>query len=561
MKIIRINLKEGLIRKRALFLLELVHICMNSVEKLIEVTKEYDVISFDVFDTLIIRDLSKPSDLFLYEYGFIGKCLRIFAEMLARKKKHNGEVTLDDIYKYLPFDIKRELEFEKKICRANPLLFDFYNRIKDSKKIVAISDMYLSSETISVILKDAGYNIDIIYVSCDKGCNKETGELFNKFIEDNNVNKSKIIHIGDSLKSDYEGAKKAGIDSFLIEKHKNILSYRKINKKNYELNSFINHGLNDIDDPVEKIGYEVVGPIILGFCQWVHDRYLYYGFDKLFFLARDMRFTYENYKILYPNDDIDYLCVSRKSLNKSLENPSEFIEYLKNKKCYGNVSVVDTGWIGNAQVVIERFSKIIEADSDVGGLYLGTKNAYNMLKRSERSEGFYYYTKFEQFKCELFPPFMETLIGSNEKQVVDYRNGEPIFDREDSKDHTNLIKNGAKRFMQDWQLIKNNKVLNKKDAIYAFEKMFIKPLDIHIQLIGNLEYEDFKSSKIVMYSKEFNYLFHPRKWLNDLQDSGWKGAFFAKNNFLIKLLFPWYRFINSIRIYINNKQDIRKRKI
>lgn len=544
---------EGLIRKIALFLLELMHICMNSVEKLIEVTKEYDVISFDVFDTLIIRDLSKPSDLFLYEYGFMGKCLRIFAEMLARKKKHNGEVTLDDIYKYLPFDIKRELDFEKKICRANPLLFDFYNRIKDSKKIVAISDMYLSSETISAILKDAGYDIDIIYVSCDKGCNKETGKLFDKFIEDNNVNKSKIIHIGDSLKSDYEGAKKAGIDSFLIEKHKNNLSYRKINKKNYELNSFINHGLNDIEDPIEKIGYEVVGPIILGFCQWVHDRYLYYGFDKMFFLARDMRYTYETYKLLYPNDSIEYLCVSRKAFENAKTNPDSLMEYLKKMGCFGNVSIVDTGWIGHAQAEIEKYAGMIDNYSDIGGLYLGSQVPYRRIKRSKRSEVCYYNTLSQQFKCELYPPFMETLIGSNEKQVISYKDGNPVFDRDVDIDQTNIIKDGATRFIRDWLSYKTNNEFNKKNAKRAFEKMFKFPREEHIKLLGNLEYENFKSTKLFTYSPDTKYILHIKKWLSDLSDSGWKGAFFKKNPWYFRILFHPYLFLNAVRVMIVNR--------
>ena len=526
---------------------------MINIDELRDRTSEYDVITFDVFDTLIIRDLPKPSELFKYEYGAPGKVYRIFAEFMANKTSKSEEITMDEIYKYLPYDIKREIEFEKRICRANPKMLTFYNSIKDTKKVYAISDMYLPETVIREILMNSGYDIKDVYVSSTYGKRKTNGELYKLFLEKENIKPEKVCHIGDNDVSDISGAAIAGIASVKVNRHTNELSYRKISRKNYELNSFIDHGICEIDNPTERIGYEIVGPIILGFCQWVHDRYLHYGYDKMFFLARDMRYTYETYKLIYPKDSIDYLCVSRKSFEYAKTNPDSIVEYFKKMGCHGNVAIVDTGWIGHAQAEIEKYAKLIDNNSDIGGLYLGSQVPYRWIKRSKRSEVCYFKTFCQQFRCELYPPFMETLIGSNEKQVISYKDGNPVYDRDEDIDRTNIVKDGATRFINDWIDIKNNKDIDKKAAITAYERSFRYPKDEHIKLLGDFEYENLKSTKLFTYSEEENYILHIGKWLSDLADSGWKGAFFKKNPWYFRILFHPYLIVNAVRMMIVNR--------
>ena len=74
------------------------------------IIKHFDTISFDIFDTLIERDVNIPSDIF-YKVGLkiLGKNEaetfrkdRIEAEEKARKSKLGGEVTLKEIYLLLP---------------------------------------------------------------------------------------------------------------------------------------------------------------------------------------------------------------------------------------------------------------------------------------------------------------------------------------------------------------------------------------------------------------------------------------------------------------------------
>ena len=67
---------------------------MINVGEVLKIANEYDVITFDVFDTLIIRDVQKPADIFTLAYGKIGRYFRVGAEMLARMKSRNGATIL-----------------------------------------------------------------------------------------------------------------------------------------------------------------------------------------------------------------------------------------------------------------------------------------------------------------------------------------------------------------------------------------------------------------------------------------------------------------------------------
>ena len=533
---------------------------MINVEDILKETEKYDVVCFDVFDTLLIRDVMKPTDVFRFSYGDIGRYIRIIAEMIARKSSKTGEVTLKDIEKKCLFSCQKELDIEQVVCRANPQIKKVYDVLKkQGKTMYALSDMYLSSATISELLNNAGYDIPVL-VSCEHGCDKVSGRLFQKFLNNNSLSPSQVVHIGDNKISDYEGAKKANIKGIIIEKHSNQLSYTKYSKQNYELAAFVNHGLCDEEGQIEKIGYEIIGPIILAFCQWVHEKYEENNSGKLFFLARDMRFTYQIYRSLYPNDDARYLCVSRKSLLFARNNPSAFCAYLKKMECYGRVSIVDTGWIGNAQVEIEKYTKLIDPSSDVGGLYLGSKLAYRIKKRSKRSWVFLYSSWSEQFKCQLYPPFMETLIGCNEKQVIRYENGDPVFDSDKDRDQTNMLKAGAEHFIKDWTKIKSGKRLNKF-VRKPFERLFYNPKREHIDLIGNLRYEDFKDTEIVSFDDSCNYLIHPRRFINDMSYSGWKGAFMKKCGIWYTILLSSYFMFGSVRLYLIDKKSAKTNRI
>lgn len=180
---------------------------------------EYDVLSFDVFDTLLFRKVKKPIDIFRAlekknEVANFASC-RVQAEIAARRKKHSElgtyEVTLEEIYQMPELKckispdvlVRSECIEEIACCYANPLLKQFVDRLcTEQKPMIAITDMYLKPELIRKMLDLNGYScIGQIFVSSKYGVSKSDGALFDLVSDDLGENLS-VLHIGDNFFSD-----------------------------------------------------------------------------------------------------------------------------------------------------------------------------------------------------------------------------------------------------------------------------------------------------------------------------------------------------------------------
>lgn len=196
---------------------------------------KYANISFDIFDTIIERDVSNPLDIFSLveneteEPDFRNR--RIQAERRARIKSPSGEVSIEDIYseykeseKHCDFLMNAELIMEEKHIHIKKSMYSFYTRcIAQNKNVYLVSDMYLPVNFIEHLLENCNvHGYKKLYVSCEHKKNKVTSELFRKLINDENIRRNELIHIGDSFKADFQGAHKIGISSVLIPR-KNII--------------------------------------------------------------------------------------------------------------------------------------------------------------------------------------------------------------------------------------------------------------------------------------------------------------------------------------------------
>lgn len=194
------------------------------------------VVSFDVFDTLVVRPFWQPIALFAvvwekfrkrrgceFEIDFVR--LRTEAESVARQRSGAADVTLDFIYetladiasweKLFADDIKEEeIRCEIQFCRARRTALDLVGYARNlGKRVVAISDMYLPSKVIGQILEKEGFGIavDDVFVSCEMGRGKWDGALFPLVAERLGAAPGAILHIGDNFRSDVEMARKAGL--------------------------------------------------------------------------------------------------------------------------------------------------------------------------------------------------------------------------------------------------------------------------------------------------------------------------------------------------------------
>ena len=304
-------------------------------DEIIKLIEKKEVISFDIFDTLIFRNISRPTDIFRtmnseIELQFDIKNfseLRIEAEINSRKYSQNGEVTIDDIYNELSKFIKNknhldrikllELERELEFLVENPFMKQIYLYcISKQKKVFFISDMYLGSTFIKKVLNKCGYDVkNNLYVSCECNSIKGDGSLFQYVKEKNNLDYSSWLHIGDNIEADNNQPQKLGITTYY---YKNINSYCENNSKSVFESIILGMKNNiiycGIDNSYwQNFGYNYLVPIYIGFTNWLYM--MTYNSDNLFFLARDGYILKKIYELFPQNDKyIDYLYVSRNSL-------------------------------------------------------------------------------------------------------------------------------------------------------------------------------------------------------------------------------------------------------
>lgn len=295
--------------------------------------KNAEVVSFDIFDTLIKRDVPKPSDIFsimeqqlVREGSSAGKEFankRIEAERVARMKFPDREVTLKDIYACMQLDDDRkdhlmflECQTERAVSTPHIPLKQVYEEcIQQGKTIIFISDMYLPSEIILDILQKNGYTTGRLYVSSESGYTKRSGSLFKYIQEQEKISPNKWLHIGDTIVSDYTMPKKLGIGSCLIE-HKpeyNTIIDRKLSRsdRNYQaLTQFINNRIGKYSNFYEQLGYVVLGPLLYGFVKWLDAQNL--DNESIVFLAREGALLKKAFEIVSKRPSV-YLSISRRA--------------------------------------------------------------------------------------------------------------------------------------------------------------------------------------------------------------------------------------------------------
>ena len=129
------------------------------LDKIKSKIRKVKVVSFDIFDTLLVRPYIQPTDLFFhmekaYERpGFADE--RRDAERRTRiRHKELEDITFDMIYDEIDDEFKdmkqKEMDWEEMVLRANPELKQVYDYAKEQgKKIVIASDMYLPTKFIA----------------------------------------------------------------------------------------------------------------------------------------------------------------------------------------------------------------------------------------------------------------------------------------------------------------------------------------------------------------------------------------------------------------------------
>ena len=204
---------------------------------------EYEAISFDLFDTLIMRKTLEPVDLFDLVQDRIKR--KGVAITDFKKKRRTAEIQSRDgdinkIYDNLrmltgisesdsALIMQEEIECEKECLLPRRAMVEIMNdAIKKGKTVSIISDMYLPASVLEPILKNmeiCGYRK--LYVSCEYGSAKGS-QLFQIYKQE--VGCARCLHIGDNPNSDVAAPRKFGIDSYEIKSALELLKMSSLRK-------------------------------------------------------------------------------------------------------------------------------------------------------------------------------------------------------------------------------------------------------------------------------------------------------------------------------------------
>ena len=303
-----------------------------SASQLFENLKQYDVVSFDIFDTALFRKVDKPEDVFRIMARAMGfsdfRKVRKAAEGRARQRKKElagtREIVLSDIYDLLERDYgidrkweAKEIELELAISTTNPYIKRVYDLLlENGNTVVFTSDMYLPRPVIEKLLAKGGYTrYQQIFLSNEYGVNKGEGklqEILREAFPD-----SSIVHVGDNKASDVEKTENAGIDAVFNHDQRLLKGDQgagdgDISGSMYRalINNKMHSGTWE-ENVHYDYGYRVGGILAAGFCRYLNELAERLEIDKILFCARDCEIVWRIYNRFYRRFDNSYISISR----------------------------------------------------------------------------------------------------------------------------------------------------------------------------------------------------------------------------------------------------------
>ena len=336
---------------------------------------EIKVISFDVFDTLLIRPVSSENVKFGLMEKTFRRCtganvsfarIRTMAEASLRRKMIRGEMPCEDIplpviYNVMmqEFGIAREaadkllqeeetLEFRLSTARKSGKYL-YERALSTGKPVIVMTDMYLEERVIRSLLRDNGYPAPYrMFVSSETGKRKSTGTMFETVPVQLGVRPEEILHIGDSREADVDAARKKGLTAIwfpktldAFEKYgcsrqpekmcRDLTDWEKASRepgmgifRQMAANRYFDDPFRSFDKNSDYnkdpwfVGYAALGPEILALVRWLIDNLKRDRVKKLLFLSRDGYLPMQVYRLLRESDEtlpeFGYLYTSRIAL-------------------------------------------------------------------------------------------------------------------------------------------------------------------------------------------------------------------------------------------------------
>ena len=226
-----------------------------------------------------------------------------------------------------------ELRIESWSLEPTRLLEQCRSYRRQGKRLIAVSDMYLSSEQLSRLLADNSYGglFDAVYSSADYHMSKASGRLFDEVFAAESIEPDQLKHVGDNEQSDVIQLKRRGGHSkhwvpAVQREHAwfKRLQWRSKKQAAESAGAWVSSTYllpsSLADETAFTVGASKMGPVL---CQFIHELGEWAQaeqIDTLYFMAREGNLFKQIYDTMAPflwGDKAPqsvYLCVSRQSV-------------------------------------------------------------------------------------------------------------------------------------------------------------------------------------------------------------------------------------------------------
>ncbi|MCI5221895.1 MAG: hypothetical protein D3924_04295 [Candidatus Electrothrix sp. AR4] len=302
-----------------------------------KISSRFDTVSFDLFDTLLIRrihdpDMVKPAVSRYISNRAAGhgskklswQQVQKLRDTFEQEQRQKTGQRFDDFEACYPDYMSRvvdtvfgaqeddrllrevtdyELNKENFLLVPRSELVDWLRELKgQGKKILVASDVYLPAEHLERLIDHAGFldQVDAVVSSADTFLAKASGKAFPMLLERFDLNYDRWLHVGDNPISDGFRPAEQGIHSLVLrdglEKMRKSLVQR---YHNYSLGQPFYRGrvLQQVMLPLEREntpkhplyvkGFNVLAPLLSAFVQGVAEHCLQAGIKRLYFFSRE----------------------------------------------------------------------------------------------------------------------------------------------------------------------------------------------------------------------------------------------------------------------------------
>lgn len=349
------------------------HINGKSKKQLFEKIERADIVSFDLFDTLLMRKIFCYIDIFmLLEKNLIDQGIHIpdFAKLRLHSEKELSKEdapTLVEIYEevlrraggsFLTAEELAEMEWEMDCSLLLPrtsVCDIFRDAVRKGKRVVITTDSYYRESQIRQMLAMFGLDgFDRLLVSCEHGTSK-TRTLFGYLRDMNDGAAGRILHIGDNERADIECAEEYGIDTYRVYSSSDLfdmLGGLGVEKETKSLSDRVKTGLflsRILNDPFVfeeadrklivsdafDIGYLFCAPMIADFVVWLSERVRQEHIPQVLFCARDGFLAGRLFRRIDRKTKSFYFLASRTAAVRAGVEDDRDISYVDSMKFFG----------------------------------------------------------------------------------------------------------------------------------------------------------------------------------------------------------------------------------